>query len=130
MKRIKCQNSKCSKTHPAYENNGCGTCGGYGYVFQRGSLSCCGRSYWVRPGAFTVYNGKEYKTMDGIGLIYRIPGKTVCDECYMIEDYGVDGDLKAVKRVVLQITKVDHVKREVTFERIKRSIKKTKKELK
>ena len=93
MKRIKCQNSKCSANNPAYKNKGCTVCGGYGDIFIRSRVTCCGKQCWIRPGAFTVYDGKQYKSVDGLGLIYRIKGGIVCDGCYeVVED--VNGILR------------------------------------
>lgn len=67
---------------------GCQNCGGYGVVLEQRSCRC-GRRYWVRPGAHTMYEGRIWNSFDGLRLSH-VDGKTVCEHCKVIEEAGLE----------------------------------------
>lgn len=70
---IRCQGTACKK-------NGCSTCGGYGVVVLESACRVCQRRFWVRPGVHTVYDGKTYRTFDGLEMVWRKEG-SLCLSC-------------------------------------------------
>lgn len=78
--RIACQDERHT------EDNGCPTCGGYGYVLGPTRCSKCSRTGLVSPGNRTCYKGKQFRTIDGVGFIYTdISGeslKILCVQCF------------------------------------------------
>lgn len=77
--KILCQGKSCK--------TGCHSCGGYGVLIQRENLDC-GHYIWTRPYAITVYDGKEFRSIDGLDCIYK-NGKYLCLDCYekgLVED--------------------------------------------
>lgn len=60
---------------------GCTRCGGYGYIAESRLLTCCSRVAWFRPGAFTKYEGKEYRSYDGVEMVSSMDGD-VCAQCF------------------------------------------------
>lgn len=69
----------CQDIHD--ENGGCYTCGGYGVVMVNGeACSKCNAKAWFRPGNHTFYDGKKYKSSDGLQLTWH-PGGTLCYRC-------------------------------------------------
>lgn len=63
---IKCQGGACLK--------GCSSCQGYGHVLHQSHCTGCQRSYWVRPGVYTAYDGKLVTSFDGLALVWRSDG--------------------------------------------------------
>jgi hypothetical protein len=66
----------------APEATGCETCGGYKFVLCVGACDDCGRTYWTRPGVYTSWEGKRYRSLDGLALVCRADGVRCvpCDE--------------------------------------------------
>lgn len=80
--RIKCQQKHTQKGTSEGGWGGCGSCGGYGFIMSEVELcSKCKRKGWVRPGAHTVYEGKTFRTVDGIDLVYSKGMKVTCFDC-------------------------------------------------
>ena len=78
MKDIKCQN--CNGGEP------CPACGGYGIVFAVARCAC-GNEYYTRMGAFTIYEGKTFRTMDGLIIKYGvINGGCIVTSCSKCEE--------------------------------------------
>lgn len=73
---ITCKDIKHSK------ENGCSTCGGYGHVYARSHCPSCKKSGYFRPGAYTLYEGKRYKSMDGLRMVARMNADDICEECH------------------------------------------------
>ena len=73
MNKIKCQQNNCKE-------NGCSTCSGYGYVLETSHTPCCNKETWIRPGNYTIYEGKRRRSFDGLELVVR-NGESVCLEC-------------------------------------------------
>lgn len=81
---------KCQAEHKS--GKGCYTCGGYKTIMV--SMTCgCGRKYWVRPGAWTWYEGKEYTSVDGLKITCHTDG----DKCRYCEGALVCRTLKKIK---------------------------------
>lgn len=60
----------CQAKKVHVKGDGCGLCGGYGYIAEFGpACSKCNKKAWFRPGAWTSYVGKHYRTLDGLELI-------------------------------------------------------------
>lgn len=72
MNKIPCQQQNCEK-------DGCSSCYGYGVVLTQSQLGC-GCLAWVRPGVFTIYEGKTWTTFDGVHVTYK-DGKEICSRC-------------------------------------------------
>ena len=51
------------------KQDGCGRCGGYKVIAMEASCEGCGRTYWHIPGAFTIYEGKEWYSFDGLKFV-------------------------------------------------------------
>lgn len=66
---------KCQACKP--EDSGCSTCGGYKIVLEKVRASD-GTEYWTRPGRWTNYEGKRWRSFDGVPLIIK-NGETVRD---------------------------------------------------
>lgn len=67
----------CQCTQPL---NGCPSCSGFGYVLELAKCHACFRTYWVRPGVHTMYEGKRWRTFDGLAMVVK-DGRSVCFEC-------------------------------------------------
>lgn len=76
---------ECKARHD--ENGGCSACGGYGFLVQLCKAKCCGKEYWSRPGNFTVYAGKRYRTFDGTYFIVGEDLESRCTECAALSSY-------------------------------------------
>lgn len=74
MNKIKCQN--CSPT----KDEGCYKCGGYKVILIKSKCDGCRKVYWTNPGVYTVYEGKEFVSFDGLKLVYKLNG-TFCQRC-------------------------------------------------
>lgn len=94
MKRIKCQADHV-------KGKGCYTCGGYGFLMERGKCGCCGRLVWFRPDPYTTYCGKQYTSVDGLLMTdHMIQGQirsfcpacrdAVCDTCNAELEAGLE----------------------------------------
>lgn len=70
---------KCKAEHD--HNNGCSSCGGYKVVFFKQHCPTCKRFGWMRPGAFTTYVGKRYKTVDGLEFVVETLRAGAPDRC-------------------------------------------------
>lgn len=71
---IDCQ--KCDGESP------CSRCGGYGIIaVKRVACTQCKVEAWFKPGVATMYDGKRYESFDGLQLIYRTGGESVCEGC-------------------------------------------------
>lgn len=90
MKPKKPAKVKAATKHPTLipcqakhvDGAGCYTCRGYGNVLQQSTLVCCGKRYWYRPDSgYTVYEGKEWTSFDGVDVVWTLAG-TACAECY------------------------------------------------
>lgn len=77
MSKIECQ--QCSRDD--HTEPGCGTCGGYGYLIEKVPCEHCGHEAWMRPGSFTVYVGKRYRSFDGVLFTVKAGFKHVCEYC-------------------------------------------------
>lgn len=75
--RIECQ----ACTPKSREKDGCGTCGGYGFLIHKGKCEHCGSEFWSRPGVFTSYVGKRYRSYDGTAFLVKEGFKHVCQNC-------------------------------------------------
>lgn len=73
MNEIKCQRCKP-------DDDGCGTCGGYKIIYSLWTCKC-GRTGWVRPGAYTSYEGKRWFTRDGLEVVDHFSGGRNCIYC-------------------------------------------------
>lgn len=71
---------KCRACHPK-EPMGCGTCGGYKIVYQAVNCPTCKNWSWHRPGHYTVYEGKQFRTLEGVLIQYSLKGKSICSLC-------------------------------------------------
>jgi len=69
----------CQACDPEAET-GCSVCGGYKVVLARGMCSGCGTRYWHRPGVYTSFDGKRWRTFDGLEMVCR-PEATRCAAC-------------------------------------------------
>ena len=77
LKPIECQRCNGAK-------QSCSVCGGYGIVYEVLRCDNCGREYYSRPGAYTLYDGKKFITMDGLEITYycnKNGCKTTCRFC-------------------------------------------------
>lgn len=70
---------RCQADHGDFKK-GCGTCGGHGTVFDQVRLDC-GHKYWTRPGAYTVFEGKVFTSLDGLNIICLKNG-SMCLACH------------------------------------------------
>lgn len=59
---------KCKAKH--FINKGCMYCGGYKYVLIKKKCDC-GRFGWMKPGPYSVYDGKHFTTIDGLEFVYH-----------------------------------------------------------
>lgn len=73
MKTIECQ-----ANHD--KNGGCRVCGGYGIILAQRQCGC-GRTGWFRPGAFTTYEGKHYRSFDGLDWVAHPKTRDNCIHC-------------------------------------------------
>ncbi len=73
MESVKCQ--RCTGKGP------CVTCGGYGEVFIATTCPTCAHPRLVRPGAFTIYEGKVMRSVDGVEITYSLDKGDTCDRC-------------------------------------------------
>ena len=63
--KIECKDERCLGP-----DEGCPTCGGYQYVLGPAKCTKCSRMGLVNPGARTVYEGRRFRTIDGVGFVY------------------------------------------------------------
>ena len=71
----------CAECGGVKREGGCSTCGGYGYVMSLVSLcSGCGLDGWVRPGCYTSYVGKVWRSIDGVKIVETDFGPR-CSRC-------------------------------------------------
>lgn len=76
MTQIKC---RACEMHP--KGKGCGTCGGYRFLLELIPVcSDCKVMGWVRPGVYSSYDGRMWKTFDGIDMVDYSDGR-VCSGC-------------------------------------------------
>lgn len=61
--------------------NGCPSCGGYGYVLSVTRCHKCFKPYWARPGVHTIYEGKRWRSFDGLKMVVH-KGTSICLECF------------------------------------------------
>ena len=73
MDKIQCQGKSCKE-------NGCPSCGGYGYIIAKAKCNC-GQEYWARPGQYTRWEGKEWYSFDGLKIICHLDGPSECAKC-------------------------------------------------
>ena len=73
MEQISCQGKYCMK-------NGCPTCGGTGIVFEKDRCRC-GQEYWTRPGVVHEWEGKCYRSVDGLLIICHLTEPNGCEKC-------------------------------------------------
>lgn len=71
---------KCQAKHD--KNGGCSTCGGYGSVIVKSFCGKCKKPYWGRPGNYTMYEGKRWRSFDGLAIRSSMEHGVVCAECY------------------------------------------------
>lgn len=74
MTKIPCQ---CGKPE-----NGCSRCGGSGVVLEQTNCKACGKSYWVRPGVYSSFEGKRWQSLDGLQLVDTAKHGTLCLACW------------------------------------------------
>jgi len=78
MERIECQ----GKHKPS---GGCYACGGYGYLVEKTPVCRdCSAEAWVRPGNYTMNDGKQFTSFDGLVLTYHFAdGESfaLCPDC-------------------------------------------------
>lgn len=67
-------------TPESRKHRGCGTCGGYGYIYSQWTCPGCSVKAWLRPGAHTVFDGKTFTSMNGVTLVWRKGGQ-LCFDC-------------------------------------------------
>jgi hypothetical protein len=94
MNKIKCQGISCKKS-------GCYVCGGYGVIASEHTLEC-GCVTWFRPGAYTMYDGKEFSSFSGLDVVCYLTTKNhknrsgyFCKKHYM---EGTPNDQAKIKR--------------------------------
>lgn len=75
MNPILCQACACKP-----KESGCDVCGGFGVVFVTISCEKCDRTGLVRPDAFTSYEGKKWRTVDGLTMFEHMTGR-LCEYC-------------------------------------------------
>lgn len=64
MEKIACQ--RCIGHN---KEDGCSTCGGLKVVLSERMCESCGHISWVRPGAYSSYEGKVWYSFDGVKII-------------------------------------------------------------
>ena len=69
----------CQAQHD--EGGGCGTCGGYGIIIHERKCATCGHIAWVRPGTYTSYEGKTWRTFDGVIITDHLKRPSECSCC-------------------------------------------------
>lgn len=81
MNDIYCQ--QCTpEQRRSKDYKGCYTCGGYGILYVVAKCPGCGTKYYDRMGAFTIYEGKQFRSMDGLVLTYGMKnGMCVVVKC-------------------------------------------------
>lgn len=74
---------QCQAVHKVEANGhfGCYSCGGYGFLFEW-CLCCtkCKACGWHRPDPYTTYEGKVYRTIDGLEMVSHKSG-ALCRKC-------------------------------------------------
>lgn len=60
---------------------GCGVCGGYGFVLQRIECPLCKRQALFRPAAHTMYEGKRFRSLDGLEFVFYMETGSTCIHC-------------------------------------------------
>jgi len=77
---------KCQACEGKPQKEGCSTCGGSGCVF--GVFKClgCGRWSLVRSGSHTTYEGKRWRSVDGLGFTDHAKSHALCHHCEPWED--------------------------------------------
>lgn len=71
---------ECQAPHDS--GGGCTHCGGYGFVFHKVPVcEKCHVEAWVRPGAWTIYEGKTWRTVDGLLVVHVGLDKRLCGKC-------------------------------------------------
>jgi hypothetical protein len=80
--KIKCQAKHEKKGDKTGGWGACYTCGGYGFVYEK-VVACvkCERKAWIRPGNYTIFEGKEFRSIDGLLIVHGKNG-TYCNECF------------------------------------------------
>lgn len=83
---------KCQLCMGVKGEDGCDGCGGYGVVAFQSTLDC-GCVVWNRPGAYTSYIGKKYRSMDGLEIEVTKNGDR-CTRCLSKESGPIEGEIK------------------------------------
>lgn len=74
--KIICQSDSCLG-----EKGGCSFCGGSGVVLERRSACVvCKRKAWFRRDVSTGFDGKQFRSIDNVELVWRKNGAR-CREC-------------------------------------------------
>lgn len=78
------KNVKCQAKHDA--TGGCATCGGYEIILAVRKCPSCGHCALVRPGSYTSYEGKKWRTFDGVEITDHFKNPSTCSYCREVTD--------------------------------------------
>lgn len=74
VKDIKCQACLPSDTS-------CRTCHGHKVLLVTGHCGKCKREIWIRPGAYTSFEGKRWVSFDGVTMVDHMSAASNCLQC-------------------------------------------------
>jgi len=77
---IKCQAKE------KHGKSGCRHCGGYGHIVHEAKCQNCQRPYWTKPGSFTTYDGKIFRSFDGLLIRVHFDRPWTCEKCEPISE--------------------------------------------
>lgn len=102
MEKLECQG--CDGTgrsrEPDYDGSGCAGCGGFGHVAVKSSCYKCGREGWFPTRAISMYEGRRYRSIDGLVMVFRykqniISNRQICLRCDHVsggQGKGIEGE--------------------------------------
>lgn len=77
--RIRCEwcSSQCA-------DEGCAYCGNFGFLLSRSQCPECSIEVWDKPGSRTEWDGKAYRSWNGVEMVVRLEngqGVRRCSVC-------------------------------------------------